>query len=284
MKFKTLVPALAGAVSLAFAVGAQAADVTLTNGSLTAVINDGGTFGVSPSTPLGTAGLNYLGTEFVNIGSPSSWWRMTSSAGDVTAQYNSNPLGSVTSGGPLVTTTLTGNLSFLQVVSLTAANQISFQVQLRNTTSSAITGVKFGTGIDPDQSGEGVYTTLNTILGQGANASVSAFYNSLGVTLASTGASFPSAIAAFINPGDCCSAVDPAVALTAGQAVSYSTFADESISLAFDIGTIAAGQVVSFGYNFTFATAVPEPETYAMMLAGLGLIGFAARRRKQANA
>lgn len=28
-------------------------------------------------------------------------------------------------------------------------------------------------------------------------------------------------------------------------------------------------------------TAVPEPETYAMMLAGLGLLGFAARRRKQ---
>jgi len=30
----------------------------------------------------------------------------------------------------------------------------------------------------------------------------------------------------------------------------------------------------------TPVTAVPEPETYAMMLAGLGLMGFAARRRK----
>lgn len=27
--------------------------------------------------------------------------------------------------------------------------------------------------------------------------------------------------------------------------------------------------------------AIPEPETYAMMLAGLGLLGFVARRRKQ---
>lgn len=31
----------------------------------------------------------------------------------------------------------------------------------------------------------------------------------------------------------------------------------------------------------TPVTAVPEPETYAMMLAGLGLLGFSALRRKQ---
>ena len=33
-----------------------------------------------------------------------------------------------------------------------------------------------------------------------------------------------------------------------------------------------------------FLTPVPEPETYAMLLAGLGLLGFAARRRKVAAA
>jgi hypothetical protein len=27
--------------------------------------------------------------------------------------------------------------------------------------------------------------------------------------------------------------------------------------------------------------AIPEPETYAMMLAGLGLLGFVARRRRE---
>lgn len=31
-----------------------------------------------------------------------------------------------------------------------------------------------------------------------------------------------------------------------------------------------------------FAAAVPEPETYAMLLAGLGILGFAARRKRTA--
>lgn len=35
-------------------------------------------------------------------------------------------------------------------------------------------------------------------------------------------------------------------------------------------------------YNGTISvTAVPEPETYAMLLAGLGVVGFAARRRNK---
>ena len=42
-------------------------------------------------------------------------------------------------------------------------------------------------------------------------------------------------------------------------------------------------QGIDGGYSAKYTpivTAVPEPETYAMLLAGLGLIGFSARRRK----
>lgn len=42
-----------------------------------------------------------------------------------------------------------------------------------------------------------------------------------------------------------------------------------------------SGATGSYGGNFNVA-AVPEPETYALMMAGLSLVGFAARRKKQA--
>jgi hypothetical protein len=38
----------------------------------------------------------------------------------------------------------------------------------------------------------------------------------------------------------------------------------------------------SWNFNFKNVSPVPEPETYAMLMAGLGLLGFAARRRKLA--
>jgi hypothetical protein len=46
----------------------------------------------------------------------------------------------------------------------------------------------------------------------------------------------------------------------------------------------ASGDYARLFANGLAVTAVPEPETYAMMLAGLGLLGFVGRRRKQKHA
>ena len=52
----------------------------------------------------------------------------------------------------------------------------------------------------------------------------------------------------------------------------------------FDVAGVASGGLGA-AYNGSVDTAaappIPEPETYAMMLAGLGLMGFVARRRRQ---
>lgn len=50
-----------------------------------------------------------------------------------------------------------------------------------------------------------------------------------------------------------------------------------------EISFNANGQTVDQTYHIEMVNPpIPEPETYALMLAGLGLVGFMARRRKQA--
>jgi hypothetical protein len=49
------------------------------------------------------------------------------------------------------------------------------------------------------------------------------------------------------------------------------------------IGTVNSNSAGSFSGNLSLkALPVPEADTYAMLLAGLGLVGFVARRRKSA--
>jgi len=64
------------------------------------------------------------------------------------------------------------------------------------------------------------------------------------------------------------------------------TYALIGDSKAMDLKFIATGRSDSLGTSLdkvSLTAAVPEPETYAMLLAGLGLVGFAARRRKAAK-
>jgi len=64
---------------------------------------------------------------------------------------------------------------------------------------------------------------------------------------------------------------------------TYSLIGDGS---AMKLKFIATGTSDSYGSsldNVSLTAAVPEPETYAMLLAGLGLVGVVARRRKAAK-
>jgi len=74
-------------------------------------------------------------------------------------------------------------------------------------------------------------------------------------------------------------------AFTGSGKVSADVFGTGSATVTASGNTHSAATSSYSAYGtvtYTFAPPVPEPETYAMLLAGLGLVGFAARRRKSA--
>lgn len=274
---------------------AQAADTLISAGDIAATISDAGYF--SSSNP----GFSYQGNEFVNAGTLQSWYQLNASGVPGTPfvaeeSNNSNPLGASASSPGMGTAIVSGGtngLNFSQTISIPSANQLAVAVTLTNNTGHAIDNVQWGVGMDPDQDSltHGDFSTINTIVGLGNDAAVSATgrYSGYTVTLENTTPDSGFGIAAFINSGDCCAVVNPADALAAAQGSGFNTVSDDSISLAYDLGTIAVGETASFSYAYNMSVVpvtppppIPEPETYAMLLAGLGLIGFMVHRRRKA--
>jgi len=272
--------AVAVAVAMSITSGALAATVYIDNGTISADVNQSGTF----------ATLSKGASEFVNWGTPMSYyWLNANVSGSPFIADNAsstNPLGAMTVGfGTVSFSGASGGLTFNQTISL-IGDKASVTVVLSNNTSSAINGVQWGVGIDPDQGKEATFDTKNIVLGQGVNAAVRASDPNDpadAVVLRNTTASSVIQARAYIDT-TCCSPVDPASILGgSAQSVGYSLDGDYSINLAYDIGTIGGNSSVSFGYEYVFAP-VPEPEIYAMMAAGLGLMGFVARRRQRNGA
>ena len=72
--------------------------------------------------------------------------------------------------------------------------------------------------------------------------------------------------------------------LVSGERVMWNTsFASPTsfVSPEFALHVQSIGSNGNSGWYIPTVTPIPEPESYALMLAGLGLLGIAARRRKQ---
>ncbi|WP_292995713.1 PEP-CTERM sorting domain-containing protein [Nitrosomonas sp.] len=287
MKFELKRNCLAKVVALAlcgtFVTTAHAAPTVITDGAGTsATIADAGYF--SNATALG---LSFMGREFVNHGILASNWSLNANGASVAVAdeaTGSNPFSATVLGSGsnvVILGSFKSGWSFLETVSIPTSGHVAVQVQLTNHTGRAANNVQWGVGLDPDQgipAGFGFGTT-NVINATGLGASVTATsLDGWSVTLHNTTSASAFAINPYIDPTTCCSPVDPALMLAAAQAPGSYGFSDSSINLAYDLGTIANHHSVTFGYEYIMA--VPEPETYVMLLAGLGLIGFSARRRR----
>ncbi len=72
--------------------------------------------------------------------------------------------------------------------------------------------------------------------------------------------------------------------LTSGESVSwYTNFVNPTgfVTPEFALHVQSIGSNGDSGWYVPTVSAIPEPETYAMLLAGLGLLGFVARRRQR---
>ena len=160
--------------------------------------------------------------------------------------------------------------ALISVATLTSAYAAdttnNFDLTLRQTADGTLTK-----GFSDEIVDSGTFTDIFTFSPTVSTSSIVTQITAFNLT-AKSGLSFTSVMLngydLFVSP------TNPTISLTSGPITI-----DGPTQLVLTVKGISTGGG-SYGGNINVASAVPEPATYGMMLGGIGLIGFMARRRK----
>ena len=217
--------------------------------------------------------------EFYSVGVGGDWNTAGYSSGNsFSATTTDSTAGGVFSS---VTNFSYGQLLGVQTLSFPAGSgTISFEIVLTNSGESALEDVVYARGLDPDQdvfAGGGFATTNTIVNGNLVIGSAPITDWTIGIFSDSTYEHVPG----ISSPWD-----QNPYALLLGP---NDGFGDYAINMAWNLGSLNAGESATFAFEYRIAETsgevigtVPEPST--MLLLGAGLAGLAAVVRKRQKA
>jgi hypothetical protein len=308
MKTFTLGTAMAG---LMLATAAQAAPIVLTGNYLKVGISDYGTFGSNGNAtpafvhdPSGTGTFDDS-TDYINPGTPHDGFSLISDQFAFASNDNKGEsdwgflsptlLVGAAANGYTNAASWTGGNAFLTLTNSYFFNPGDERVLVVTTITalSNLTNLAFARSVDPDSgTTSSINQRGNTTFGiddfVGSESTANGRTLAL-VNLDASGLTHTTQI-----NSSCCNNINPYDVLShsvAGGDLGLSSVGDDGLNLAYRIGSLTSGSSITLRYAYaaglgldstggpTTPGGVPEPATWAMMIAGFGMIGAGMRKR-----